>query len=570
LPDGGSKTDGEDEPTLHARLKRKAEPYDAYREELPPPSLTPPSAKIKDTFGALFFTRMLYSALVDADYLDTEAFMRSDSAAKRGGGSSVEELCGRLNSETEKYLNPTEPVSELYRRRTALLRNCLDASQSGKGLFTLTAPTGSGKTIASLAFALQHAAKHSMRRVIFVVPYNTIIEQNSKVFEDILGAENVLRHHSNANYDGDENENDAKRFAAENWDYPVIVTSSVQFFESLFAAKPGKCRKLHNIAESVIIFDEAQMIPQPYLLPCVRAIRELAEVYGATAVLATATQSSLDRYFAPLSPQEITENPGELYEFLRRVTLVRIDEPLTGSELTGRLRGHKQVLCIVNTRRQAQRIFAGLAENTESGGTFHLSTTMYPEHRTRVLAKIRCLLRNGKPCRVVSTSMVEAGVDLDFPTVFREEAGLDSIVQAAGRCNREGGRPPDESFVYIFKSADHNPPRAMAAAIGAFEQTARRYADLSSLDAVAAFFEQLFYNKGDGALDAEEILKKIERSGKSFSFPFREIADSVKIIDDDSVSLYVLRDAPELETRFRKGERTRELFRAAGGEAYII
>ena len=566
LPNGGSECDGNDEPTLHGRLKRQIEDYSAFSAELQKGELAPPSMKISDIFGAHFFTRFLFSSLVDADYLDTERFFDEKTSAVRSGflpeeKSAIEELYARLCKYIERFLNPQEHVSEINARRTLLLKNCLSAAEEKPGLFTLTAPTGSGKTISSLSFALAHALKNGLRRIIYVVPYNTIIEQNAKVFEDILGVENVLQHHSNINYDRDDDcdENERKRFATENWDYPLIVTSSVQFFESIFGAKPSKCRKLHNIAGSVLIFDEAQMIPQPYLRPCVRAIRELVANYNCSAVLATATQSVLDEFFNPMPLKEIVENPSNMYEFFRRTKIKQLEASLTRDELVSRLEKHEQALCIVNTRKQAQMIFSAL----KSEGVFHLSTTMYPKHRSRVLKEIRDRLKNGLTCRVVSTSLVEAGVDLDFPVVYREKSGLDSIVQAAGRCNREGERSLNESYVYVFSLLEHLPPKSMQAPIGAFEQIADLFAeDLSSLDAVRSYFEQLFYNKGEDALDAKGILNSIQHGNSSFSIPFRDIADKLRMIEDDTTTVLVLSGAPELETRLRRnGERSRALFR---------
>jgi CRISPR-associated endonuclease/helicase Cas3 len=560
LPDGGAAVDDADRPTLYGRLKRAVEFYDAYSSEVTEQKIVPPNTDLSDMFGAAFLTRFLFSALVDADFLDTEAFFDGGTLTLRGGTASIPELYKRMcrHIEANAYLKPTIKDSNLNILRAELLKNCIAAAETDGGVFTLTAPTGSGKTIASLAFALTRAVKLGLRRVIYIVPYNTIIEQNAKVFEVAVGEENVLQHHSNINYDGDEN--DRKRLSAENWDSSLIVTSGVQFFESLFAARTSKCRKLHNISGSVLIFDEAQMIPQPYLIPCVKAIGELVRNYNCTAVLATATQSSLDRFFEPLVLKEITDRPTELYNSLRRTEIRRIDAPLTDTELAERLNAYEQVLCIVNTRKQAQVLFALLSK----GGAFHLSSAMYPEHRTRVLAEIRRRLKDKLPCRVISTSMVEAGVDLDFPAVYREIAGLDSIIQAAGRCNREWKHSPDESIVYVFKSAEHTPPSTLTAPIGAFESVAPKFEDISSLEAVRAYFEQLFYNKGDGALDSKGIIGALNNGMKSFSIPFRWIADKFKLIEDDTQSVFCLREAPELEARLRAGERTRELFRQVG------
>jgi CRISPR-associated endonuclease/helicase Cas3 len=561
LPDGGSTTNTSDDPTLHGRLKRKIEDYSAYNAELTLPDLTLPDFQIPGGFEAAFFIRMLFSALVDADYLDTERFM--SGVTPRGGQATIPELKECLFEQISDKLNPPDNISELNSRRTALLENCVTAAERAPGLFTLTAPTGSGKTIASLAFALTHAVKHGKRRVIFVVPYNTIIEQNAKVFEDLLGVENVLQHHSNVRYDDTNDEENRKRHSTENWDFPVIVTSSVRFFESLFSNRPSDCRKLHNIADSVIIFDEAQMLPQSHLIPCVRAIGELVRGYGCTAVLATATQSALEGFFKNIAPLEISANPRELYEFLRRSEIRQIPEPLTDDELAFRLRDNSQVLCIVNTRKQVQSLFQKL-DIDKSGNTFHLSTTMYPAHRSRVLSEIRSRLANQLPCRVVSTSLVEAGVDLDFPAVYRAEAGLDSIIQAAGRCNREGKRSANSAVVYVFRSAEHKPPRSIAPNIAAAAQVIRNFSDIASLEAIRGYFEQLYYNNGNDALDKKQIVPAFDSELKSFSFPFKTVSDEFRIIDEDTQTIYVLHEAPKLEERLRSGERNRKLFRELG------
>jgi len=575
LPDGGSSSDSDGEPTLQGRLRKPCPSFDVSMDEHYPPPLTPPKTPIKDGFGAAFFIRMLFSALVDADYLNTEKFFQKGGYA-RGGFSDIAELEKRLLEHIETFLRADNATGSLNDRRNALLRNCLSAAENESGLFTLTAPTGSGKTIASLTFALHHAVRHGKRRVIYIVPYNTIIEQNAAEFERIVGAENVLQHHSNVQYDSkdkSENENkpyseeeSRKRYSTENWDYPIIVTSSVQFFESLFAARPGKCRKLHNLADSVLIFDEAQMIPIPYLKPCTRAIGELVQNYGCTAVLATATQSALDNYFGSLQPKEITENPDDLYRALRRTTISVVQDSFSEESLAARLAESERVLCIVNTRKGAQRVFTEL-HRLEPEGTFYLSTTMYPKHRSRVLKQICDRLDDNKkpPCRVVSTSLVEAGVNLDFPAVYREEAGLDSIIQAAGRCNREANNhSPEESMVYIFTFEGRRAGSAQQANVDAYKQIARRYQDLGAPETIHAYFEQLFYNKGDAALDQKSVLPRFNQGLSAFSFPFRTIAEEFRIIEQNTQDIYILSAYPDLEQRLRNGERNRELFRELG------
>ena len=552
LPDGGSRS----QPavgTLYCRLKDRDLPdYSNYADELELPAGIQPASWKPDKnncgFSLAFFTRMLFSALVDADWLDTEKFM-TNGAIARGGFESIRTLRDKLSLQIRQF---DDPAREIDSKRNELLHFCISRAQDPRGLFSLTAPTGSGKTVSSMAFALNHAAAHNLSRVIYVVPYNTIIEQNAKIFEDIFGAENVIQHHSNIDY-GDE---DNRRFATENWDAPIIVTSNVQFFESLFANKPGACRKLHNIANSVIVFDEAQMLPLPHLLPCVAAIRELVANCCCTAVLATATQSGLDEYFEPLPVCEINPDPPGMYEFFRRVSFNPGHE-FSDEELAKRLLGHEQVLCIVNTRKKAQELAVRLA------GAVHLSTTMYPAHRSKVLSEIRKKLKEGKPCRVISTSLVEAGVDVDFPALYREKAGLDSIVQAAGRCNRENLNKACESFVYVFTFTGGNPPpRSILQNIAAYEHAARKHADIASLEAIKCYFEQLRYIITSSGLDKNEIVQRFNKGAGAFSFPFKKVAMEFNIIENNQKTIIIeCRESERLCEELRHGIRTKQLMR---------
>jgi len=572
LPDGGQTNDSDSDPTLYGRLKKEVEDCAAWQTEiLELPKIIPPSINFTSGFSVAFFTRMLFSALVDADCTDAAAFSNGAEQA-RGGFSTIAEL----NSEIEKHIKPfleaSSEVSPLNKLRTELLINCLSSAEKPSGLFTLTAPTGSGKTISSFAFALKHAAVHEKRRVIYVAPYNTIIEQNAKVFEDILGEENVLRHYGNHYYDGDENEDEVsqnKRFSVENWDYPIIATSSVQFFQSLFSNRNSVCRKLHNIANSVIILDEAQMIPVPFLIPCVKAIAELAANYGCTVLLATATQAKLEKYLGAM-PYEIASNPENLHQNLRRNHINFLEQKLSDDELAQKLAENEQVLCIVNTRAHAQELFKKMKEFFDEG-VYHLSTTLYPAHRERVLEEIRKRLKDGKTCRVVSTSMVEAGVDVDFPVVYRALAGLDSIVQAAGRCNREGKRDTIESNVYVFESEEHKPPASISPNISAAGQILRKFDDVASPNAMAAYFAQLFYDKGTEELDREKIVATLDAGAKNcFSFPFKKVSSSFRIIEDNTKTVYALHEAKDLEERLHNGERTKELFRKLANYAVSL
>ena len=561
LPDGGGQGDGPDEPTFCGRMKKaafgKLEPYEVWREEIKLPPAPQPAFSGQPE--EMFFTRMLYSCLVDADFLDTETFM-AGREQERGGGDPMEILEDKLQSYISGWF---PPKTELNRERCEILEHCIEQGGSqSPGLFTLTIPTGGGKTAASLAFALRHARTHGLRRIIYIIPYTSIIEQNAQVFREILGDENVLEHHSGVLYDIEDEarpENARLARATENWDMPVVVTTAVQFFESLFANRSSRCRKLHNLAKSVIIFDEAQMLPVPYLRPCVFAIAQLVKDYGVSAVLCTATQPALDGIFREFLPGKpaVELCPSEVFhqEIFRRVTFRR-EGRLSWEAVAERINGQKQALCVVNSRKSAQTVYDLL----DKEGAFHLSTLMYPAHRKAALKEIRARLRDGLPCRVVSTSLIEAGVDVDFPTVFREEAGLDSILQAAGRCNREGKRTAQESVVTIFQS-ETPPPALFEIPVAAGRQALNRYDQPDSPEAIRCYFRELLDLKGPGALDQKNILKIMERD----FMPFRKVAERFRLIDSETRTVYIpLGGGEELIRRLRSGERSRALFRALG------
>ena len=559
LPDYGSETDAPDQPTFLGRMQRArrgpsaAVPaYDAFRRELElPEAALPPHAQTWTEPDVAFFTRMLYSCLVDADFMDTEAFM--EQRERTPSAVTMEELIRRLDHHCAGWFPPRTPLNA---KRCAVLRQCEAAGEAqAPGLFTLTIPTGGGKTVSSLAFALRHARAHGLRRVIYVLPYTSIIEQNARQFAQILGRENVLEHHSGALHDiRDEAtpEEIRQAQAVENWDSPVVVTTAVQFFESLFASHPSRCRKLHNIARSVVIFDEAQMLPLPYLRPCVYAIAQLVKRYRVTAVLCTATQPALGRLFAEFLPGASAREicPGVDFDAFRRVTFARAGL-LTDEELAGRLNGHEQALCIVNTRAKARAVYDLL----RGEGAYHLSTLMTPAHRREAIGQIRERLRAGIPCRVVSTSLIEAGVDVDFPAVYREEAGLDSILQAAGRCNREGKRAAEASVVTIFRGEGRTPALFQAAA-GAGSHVLQRYASPDDRRAIGAYFEELLDLRGKAAQDRHGIMEKLE------CLAFREVERHFHLIEDATRTVYVpLGEGRALVDRLRAGERSRALLR---------
>lgn len=487
-------------------------------------------------FQLALLTRMIFSCLVDADFIDTDNFYRRiDGKPPRDerAGPALELLRERLDA----YLAGFATDREINRKRAEILAHVRRLAGEKPGRFSLTVPTGGGKTLASLAFALDHAIAHGLRRVIYVIPFTSIIEQNAQVFRTAfgdLGEKAVLEHHSAfpENPRSEPQSYEKRRLAMENWDAPVIVTTAVQFFESLFADRPSRCRKLHNIAGSVVILDEAQTLPLDLLRPCVTMLDELALNYRASIVLCTATQPALraDQNFKDglENVRELAPEPRELYRQFRRVTVRHIGQ-LDDDELAAHLRRREQVLCIVNNRRHARHVFEAIADLP---GSYHLTTLMYAGHRTAVLKEIRQRLRDGLPCRIVSTSLIEAGVDISLPTVFRAEAGLDSVAQAAGRCNREGLWPAETSEVFVFAPANPAwaPPPELKRFAEVFGTVAPKHQDdLLALDAVDAYFRELYWVLGHENLDRENLLGLLKDAAAD-TLPLETLAAKFRLI----------------------------------------
>ena len=435
-------------PTLPERITGEADPHRRLR-------------------SLELWIRFLFSTLVDADFLATEAFYSPGRRQAVESGDEIATLRRRLDDHLTRFVAelPEEKRQSLVnRRRAEVLAACQAAAESARGLFSLTVPTGGGKTLAAMAFALRHAERWDLRRVIVAIPFTSIIEQNAKVYAGALGPENVLEHHSALDPIAAEERNREaelrRRLAAENWDAPVVVTTNVQLFESLFASSPSRCRKLHRIAKSVILLDEAQTLPIPYLITVLEALRELVEHYGCSVVLTTATQPALARRESLpqglAGVQEIIAAPAALARDLKRVEPKwpqAGEAPLTYAELAHRLLRHERALAVVHLRQDART----LAELLPDEGTFHLSALMCPAHRSEKLAEVRVRLAGDGPCRLISTQLIEAGVDVDFPVVYRCLGGLDSLAQAAGRCNREGRLLPALGEVVFFR-AETKPP----------------------------------------------------------------------------------------------------------------
>ena len=506
-------------------------------------------------FQLAFLVRMLFSCLVDADFLDTERFYlqtegRTDHRSAAGASPSLSALRDQLDGYMAGLAAKCDADSNVNRLRADILRQVRQGADRSPGLFSLTVPTGGGKTLASLAFALDHAIRHGLRRVIFVIPFTSIVEQNAAVFREALGPLGdaaVLEHHSAfierqpPRDDPEQYQSVQKlRLAMENWDAPIVVTTAVQFFESLFAARPSQCRKLHNIAGSVVVLDEAQTMPLKLLKPCVAAIDELARNYRASIVLCTATQPALE---APAfdggltGVRELAPEPTQLFQQLERVR-VRHVGTLDDAALAGHMREREQVLCIVNNRRHARAVYEAMADLP---GARHLTTLMCAKHRSEVLAEVRQMLVDKMHCRVVSTSLIEAGVDVDFPTVLRAEAGLDSIAQAAGRCNREGRRSRDASEVLVFANANEDwaPPPELEQYAQAAREVLRQCEERPlSPDAIARYFDLLYWQKGSKELDVPDLMGLLKASRPN-GLPMETLATKFRMIDSVQMPVIV-------------------------------
>lgn len=572
LLDGGVKGDTEGT-TLMGLMKKKVPSCPDFRREILLPDFLPDERVKGDPFDQSVYIRMLFSCLVDADYLDTEWFMK-DGQVDRGNYGAFDFFWECLRRDHENKIRANSKILPRRNRWLNSLRNgiydaCVKGAEQSQGLFTLTVPTGGGKTLSSLAFALRHVLCHGLTRIIYVLPHTSIIEPVAQVFRDIVGEQNVLEYHGQMFADNRNGspEVDLRHLASENWDAPIIVTTDVQFFGSFYDNRPSRCRKVHRMANSVIIFDEVQNLPLPYLMPCLKAIESLVKDYRTTAVLCTSTQHVLSRFFpADMQPRELCPQSQELYSSLQRTTLRWIGKR-TLDQLAERLVKREQVLVIVNTCEEAGELFDRLCAQI-SEGRYHLSPLMTPEHRQIVLKEIRLRLKDGLPCRVVSTPLLEVGADVDFPRVYREEAGLTSILQAAGRCNREGNRSPSQSPVWIFQGEDAPPP-CIAQQTALFHEIRKIFTDLGSLEAVQAYMKALLDINRD-RLDRERILDAFYKGRRGCLFPFAQVAKEFRLIDVPTRSVFIPpeSDPDGITEQLLAGMWTQSLLRRA--ERYMV
>ncbi|SJZ49918.1 CRISPR-associated helicase/endonuclease Cas3 [Consotaella salsifontis] len=527
--------------------------------------------------------RMIFSCLVDADFLETERYYveRGERAKDRDWPSLAECLPSFQAGFQAKIDGFGEPKSEMARHRAAILSTVRERAVSLEpGLFTLDVPTGGGKTLASLGFALDHAATWGHRRIIYGIPFTSIVDQTAEVFREVLGAEAILEHHSAVEdeqperdvkkADTDEFGRDKMRLAMENWAAPVVITTHVQLFESLFAARTSRARKLHNIAGSVIVLDEAQVLPKPLLAPTVRAIDALARDWGCSIVLCTATQPAFDaRRFdthklgrrhplaLDLEGRELAPDPDTLHRTFVRNRLIQAGE-MDDDALVSALKDEPQALVIVNSRAHALALFR-LAQAEKLDGLVHLTTRQCAAHRKAILKDVRARLKpadegGGQPCRLIATSLIEAGVDVDFPKAWRAEAGLDQIVQAAGRVNREMRRPPETSTVTVFRPKESKPPREIKALAEAMARTVQQHDDLFSREAIQTYFDEVYWQTGVEGLDAAPLrdLRDGETRGiltqmsytkvQGVDIAYRTIAERYRMIETGMLPVIVVLD----------------------------
>jgi CRISPR-associated endonuclease/helicase Cas3 len=541
-----------------ARRLSAAVPDSILSHPLPslPPFLDPILGQHEQKNRVEFWIRFLFSALTDADYLDTEHALDPHRSGLRPQPLDPGTLLPLIETAIAKK-RIDAPLTELQNARNEVADACRAAADMPPGLFSLTAPTGTGKTLASMLFALRHAALQGLRRVIVVLPYTSIIEQNAAAYRDVFGEKTVLEHHTNLDPDKElsrkgEELTAEHRLASENWDAPIIVTTTVQFFESLFANRTSRCRKLHNIARSVVILDEVQSLPPNFLVTILDALKQLTAHYGCTIALSTATPPSLvaRANFSYGLPQvtEIIPDPAALARTLRRVTYhwPQTPEPSGWEEVAALMAGHPRSLAVVHLRNDA-RILTGILRSLKPDEpVYHLSASMCAAHRSNVLADVRLQLKSGDPCRLVSTQLIEAGVEIDFPVLFRAMAGLDSIVQAAGRCNREGNLP--SGAVHIFNAPTQPPPgvlrrgletmRALLAAKGAD-------ADISDPDTCIEYF-RAFYS----VTLRDTLGIQAERAELNFA----TVAEMFHLIEDECTASIVVKYG-DSEDRLKSLER---------------
>lgn len=545
LPDGGTKVDGEEDSTLHGRMKRKTGDYSAYENEV---KLEYPKDNLRELFDVSnqreiierysFFTRYLFSCLTDADFIDTERFVTPNTDRGIDGDfqKAYEKVCEKLNS--------FKIETKLQESRSIIQEQVYKSVESNANVYTLNMPTGSGKTLCSIRAALKTAIENEKKRIIYVIPYVSIIEQTAKVFEDIFGdVLPVLQHHSNYDFDDDKNEDENEitseklKRSCENWDAKLIVTTNIQFFESLYHYKGRRLRKLHNLADSVIIFDEIHMLPIDYIQPCLRAIGYVTKYLNSTAILMSATMPNYDkfmeRYMSGVKIENAVKDTSLFnvfdkcrYEYIGKCELASLAE---------KAQEYDNALIIVNKRKTARELY-----DICSGNKYHLSTYMTPLHRSEIIAKIKEDIKNGINTTVISTSLIEAGVDLDFKAVFREIAGIDNVLQSGGRCNREGKMDMGDVFVFETDGGNYQTKKKSDIIIRAnitrnlFEE----FENISTDKCIKEYYGRLL-NYKEKKIEENTITAIMGNDLRIDGIPFRTYAESFNFIDNQVIGIVI-------------------------------
>ena len=541
--------------SLYERLKKTLDPLDSTWEleirpdatGLWPEGFTLGKDRETTAFQLSFLTRMIFSCLVDADFRDTERFYadaKGETIDRDWPG--LPEIVDQLRDNLNDHLSGFDSKGKVNRLRRKVMEYVRSQTGDSPGLFSLNVPTGGGKTLTSLAFALDHAKIHGLERIVYAIPFTSVIDQTAKIFRDVLGDDVVLEHHSAidetkfAKREGA----DKLRLAIDDWAAPIVATTNVQLFESLYSHRPSRCRKLHNLARAVIVLDEAQTIPLHVLRPAVAVLDELARNYGSSIVLCTATQPALKASngngfkggFEKV--RELAPDPPSLHQQLARVTIAH-EGTLSDDDLCDALAQTEQGLVIVNSRKHALDLFQQ-AREAGMKGVVHLTTRQYAAHRLRIIEDVKQRLSEGSPCRLIATSLVEAGVDLDFPKVWRAEAGLDSVAQAAGRCNREGERDITDSIVTVFQPAEHKSPAEVGQLAGDMERIMGHHDDLLSPEAMEDYFQEVYWRKDKGLGD--DFLQKFKINKHGTSFSFREVGETFSLIQSGLEPVIIARE----------------------------
>jgi len=567
LPDSGVSGN------LSERLK-KQEYLEKIRSRIPYDFLikrnfNPPCGKKMHPDGISLWIRMLFSCLVDADFLDTERFMNPESFYLRSRYDAMSELKQQFDKHMDNMLSKS-PHNHVNSIRKKILYESLESGNLEPGFFSMTVPTGGGKTLSSMAWALIHALRYNKSRIIYAIPYTSIIVQTAAIFRTIFGEHNVVEHHSNID---DRIESQERKLATENWDAPIILTTNVQLFESLYSNRTVDCRKLHNIINSVIILDEAQMLPPEFLKPIIGVLKGLVEDFGVSILFSTATQPAFTGRiggkgqnafpgFEKASVREIVSDPGSLVENLKRVKIEiprDLNKVTEWQSIAEELMKYEQVLCIVNTRKQCRELYDLMPEDT-----IHLSRMMCSAHIMESIKLIRNKLSEGEPIRVISTQLIEAGVDIDFPVVCRAIAGLDSIVQSSGRCNREGklNQINKLGLVKLFVPPGSTPVGLIRKGADTFKEMVITREEKSLFDPEAFIdYFRLFYSRVEN-FDKSDIKGLLLQDAVRMKFQFATAAREFRLIEE--------KNSKTILVGFKDGNELIELFRRKGPEPWLM